>query len=107
MIKTVMDGIQNRFQRDSVPAIRDECRPVVRDTDSIDVLGMSRRARNALVRCGIRTVGELKRVVALPRYVESLYGIGQKSAAEIRRAVEPLLAASEIDEPLQDDAAGG
>lgn len=59
---------------------------------SIDVLGLSRRARNALVRSGIRTIGALKQKAAIEGGIESLYGIGQKSSTEIRKAVGALLA---------------
>ncbi len=59
---------------------------------SIDVLGLSRRSRNALVRSGIRTIGALKQKAAIEGGIESLYGIGEKSASEIRQAVASLLA---------------
>lgn len=59
---------------------------------SIDVIGLSRRSRNALVRSGIRTIGALKQKAAVEGGIESLYGIGQKSASEIRKAVAALLA---------------
>ena len=59
---------------------------------SIDVLGLSRRSRNALVRSGIRTIGALKQKAAIEGGIEGLYGIGQKSSSEIRKAVAALLA---------------
>jgi len=66
--------------------------PLLSNDVSIDVLGLSRRSRNALVRSGIRTIGALKQKAAIEGGIESLYGIGEKSASEIRQAVAALLA---------------
>lgn len=112
-----MDETRKRIHPPSAnPAADDTLGPNVSDADSIDRLGMSRRARNALIRCGIRTIGQLKQLAAIPQAVESLYGVGKKSAEEIRRTVEPLLTAADEDgvnqehtdaTPLHDDVGEG
>lgn len=83
-----------RLQNDTVSSenVEKNLGPRPNNDVSIDVLGLSRRSRNALVRSGIRTIGALKQKAAIEGGIESLYGIGEKSASEIRQAVATLLA---------------
>lgn len=77
--KTVTELIA--LARDAGPSGRSEDEPGVTEQDGIEALNLSARTHNALIRHGVRTVGDL--IPLSPDKLLSIAGIGPSSLAEI------------------------